>query len=210
MELKKIHAHIVKLSLSHSNFMVTNMLDLCDNNVNYATLLFQQLLQPNVFSYNAIIKTTPCDDLTGADNLFEEMTERDAISWNSLILGHARLGQIKSARKVFDEMYCRTIVSWTTMINGYVRVGCYVDALEILCEMQVAVIESDEISVISVLPACAQIWSLEVGKWIHNSQVLGDKRVLEENHSCKTHCNLEIVVVAMEQLLELEPEESEN
>ncbi|KAL2346878.1 hypothetical protein Fmac_000878 [Flemingia macrophylla] len=92
-----------------------------------------------------------------------------------------RLGQIKNARKVFDEMYCRTIVSWTAMINGYAKTGCYVDALEILCEMQVAGIEPDEISVISVLPACAQIWSLEVGKWIHNSQVLGDKMVFEED-----------------------------
>ena len=64
-------------------------------------------------------------------------------------------------------MPCRTIVSWTTMINGYARGGCYADALGIFREMQVVGIEPDEISVISVLPACAQLGALEVGKWIH-------------------------------------------
>ncbi|TKY74602.1 Pentatricopeptide repeat-containing protein [Spatholobus suberectus] len=242
-ELKKLHAHFVKLSLSQSNFLATKMLDLCDNlgHVDYATLLFQQLEDPNVFSYNAIIRTythnhkhslaitlfnqmltratksalpdkftfpfvikscagllchrlgqqvhahvckfgpnshaitenalidmyTKCGDLSGAYQVFEEMSERDAVSWNGLISGHARLGHMKSAREVFDEMPCRTIVSWTTMVNGYARAGCYVDALEIFCEMQVVGIEPDEISVISVLPACAQLGALEVGKWVH-------------------------------------------
>ncbi|KAG5018748.1 hypothetical protein AAZX31_06G076900 [Glycine max] len=240
-ELKKIHAHIVKLSLSQSNFLVTKMLDLCDNlsHVDYATMIFQQLENPNVFSYNAIIRTythnhkhplaitvfnqmlttksaspdkftfpfvikscagllcrrlgqqvhahvckfgpkthaitenalidmyTKCGDMSGAYQVYEEMTERDAVSWNSLISGHVRLGQMKSAREVFDEMPCRTIVSWTTMINGYARGGCYADALGIFREMQVVGIEPDEISVISVLPACAQLGALEVGKWIH-------------------------------------------
>nr|KYP70168.1 Pentatricopeptide repeat-containing protein At2g20540 family [Cajanus cajan] len=192
------------------------MLDLCDNlgHVVYATLLFQQLQNPNVFSYNAIIRTytynqkhslaigifnqmltyatkstlpdmftfpfgikscagllclrlgqqvhahlckfgtkshaitdnalidmyTKCSDMSGAYQVFEEMTELDAVSWNSLISGHARLGQMKR---------------------------CYVNALEIFREMQVVGIEPDEISVISVLPACAQLGALEVGKWIH-------------------------------------------
>lgn len=58
-QLKKIHAHIIKLSLSQSNFLVTKMVDSCDNigHIGYATSLFQQLLHPNIFSYNAIIRT---------------------------------------------------------------------------------------------------------------------------------------------------------
>ncbi|KAF7817152.1 pentatricopeptide repeat-containing protein [Senna tora] len=246
-QLKKIHAHIVKLSLSQSNFLVTKMLDVCDNcgDVDYATLLFEQLVEPNVFSYNAIIRTyshnhlysfaitvfkkmmrhprnstenlmlpdrftfpflikscagllyhslgqqvhaqickfgttshcitenalidmyTKCDDLKSAYKVFDQITDRDAISWNSLIFGHARLGQMESAKALFDKMPCRTIVSWTTMISGYARIGCYVDALEIFRQMQIVGIDPDEISIVSVLPACAHLGALEVGKWIH-------------------------------------------
>ncbi|XP_028802268.1 pentatricopeptide repeat-containing protein At2g20540-like [Neltuma alba] len=246
-QLKKIHACIVKLSLTQSNFLVTKMVDVCDicGDTDYATLLFQQLIEPNAFSYNAIIRTyshnylyrlaistfkqmmrhprklaenpispdrftfpflikscagllcyrlgqqihaqlckfgthslcttenalidmyAKCDDLTTAYKVFQLMTNRDAISWNSLIYGHARLGQMESAKALFDEMPCRTIVSWTTMIAGYARVGCYSDALKIFREMQMVGIEPDEISIVSVLPACAQLGALEVGKWIH-------------------------------------------
>ncbi|XP_057736995.1 pentatricopeptide repeat-containing protein At2g20540 [Arachis stenosperma] len=247
-ELKKIHAHVVKLSLSQSNFVITKMLDCCDkfSNVNYATLLFEQLVEPNVFSYNAIIRAlthnqehylaitvfkrilmreerisdkvpispneftfpfvikscsvlslrclgeeihgqvwkfglksnsvtenalidmyTKFGDLRNAHKVFEEMTEPDAVSWNGLIFGYARLGQMESARVLFDEMPCRTIVSWTAMISGYCGIGCYGDALDIFRRMQMVGIEADEISVITVLPACAHLGALEVGKWIH-------------------------------------------
>ncbi|XP_058780665.1 pentatricopeptide repeat-containing protein At2g20540-like [Vicia villosa] len=243
--LKKIHAHIIKLSLSQSNFLVTKMIDSCDNisHIGYATSLFQQLIHPNIFSYNAIIRThahnrhhslaitffiqmlarssksvfpdkftfpfvikscagimcgslgiqvhglvfkfgvdsgnitgnalidmyTKCGDLNliNACKVFEEMGHRDVISWNSLIFGYVRLGQMKSARELFDEMPVRTIVSWTTMVTGYARAGCYAEALGVFREMQMVGIDPDEISIIAVLPACAHLGALEVGKWIH-------------------------------------------
>ncbi|PQM34275.1 pentatricopeptide repeat-containing protein [Prunus yedoensis var. nudiflora] len=91
----------------------------------------------------------------------------DVVSWNSLLSGYARLGQMRRARGVFEEIPNKTIVSWTAMISGYTRIGCYADALDIFRQMQVLGIEADEISIVSVLPACAQLGALEVGKWIH-------------------------------------------
>ncbi|GLU01399.1 hypothetical protein SLE2022_187090 [Rubroshorea leprosula] len=244
-ELKKIHALIIKYSLSQSSFLVTKMVDVCDNSgdVKYAASLFKQVIEPNVFLFNALIRAyahnnfytlavavykkmlrhepaenplfpdrftfpfvikscagltnhslgkqthahvcklgpkshsmtenalidmyTKCDNLTDAYKVFEEMTDRDVISWNSLISGHVRLGQMSKARAMFDDMPNRSIVSWTLMISGYAQTGCFADALVVFRLMQMVGIEPDEISIISVLPACAQLGALELGKWIH-------------------------------------------
>ncbi|KAK2661157.1 hypothetical protein Ddye_007690, partial [Dipteronia dyeriana] len=245
-ELKKIHTQIVKYSLSQSNFLVTKMVDVCDNkgDLEYASLLFKKVNQPNLFLCNALIRaythnhlyreavdvykqmlTDPkleknsispdkftfpfvtkscaglmccllakqvhahvckfgpkshsitenslmdmyikCDDISDADKIFDEMTERDVISWNSLISGHVRVGQMRRARALFDEMPYKTIVSWTAMISGYTRIGYYGDALDVFRKMQMVGIEPDEISIVSVLPACAHLGALELGTWIH-------------------------------------------
>ncbi|XP_062113622.1 pentatricopeptide repeat-containing protein At2g20540-like [Humulus lupulus] len=244
-ELKKIHAHVVKFSLSQSNFLVTKMVDFCEKSaeVEYASLLFEQVAERNVFLYNAMIKVythsymyslamvlykqmvrnikaessifpdrftfpfvikscagLPCinlgrqvhgqvckfgsnshsitcsslmdmyikfDSLTDAQKVFDEMSERDEISWNSLISGYARLGKMRRARELFNEMPNKTIVSWTAMISGYTKIGCYSDALDVFRKMQKLGIEFDEVSIISVLPVCAQLGALEIGKWIH-------------------------------------------
>ncbi|KAB1204476.1 hypothetical protein CJ030_MR8G028128 [Morella rubra] len=268
VKLKKIQAHIVKLSLSQSNFLLTKMVDVCDNigNIEYASLLFKQVVKPNGFSYNAMIRAythhhqygvaitlyqnmlrdpqtdnpiwpdkftfpfvikcsagllchflgqelhaqvckfgpksnliienalidmyTKCYNFIDAHKVFERMTERDTISWNCLLFGHVRLGQMRRARAIFDDMPDKTIVSWTTLISGYARIGCYVDALDVFRRMQVVGIEPDEISIVSVLPACAQLGALEVGKWIH---MYSDKNGL----SCKTNiCNALIEMYA--------------
>ncbi|XP_027183474.1 pentatricopeptide repeat-containing protein At2g20540 [Coffea eugenioides] len=243
--LKRVHSQMVKFSLAQSNFLVTKMVDICVQigEIQYASLLFRQVLEPNIFLCNAIIRaytnkqmylltinvykqmlkqpqgeepifpdkfTYPfvlrscggllnvclgkqvhghvckyglrsnrviensmldmyvkCDDMREAHKLFDEMGERDVISWNSLISGHIKLGHLRRARSLFDEMPNKNIVSWTAMISGYTKLGCYGDALDVFRRMQMVGVEPDWISLVAVLPACAQLGALEVGKWIH-------------------------------------------
>lgn len=56
--LKKMHAQMVKFSLSQSNFLVTKMVKICDQNgeIEYASVLFRQVLEPNIFLYNAMVR----------------------------------------------------------------------------------------------------------------------------------------------------------
>lgn len=57
--------------------------------------------------------------MSDAQKVFDEMADRDFVSWNTIVSGHARLGQMRKARDVFDSMAQKTIVSWTTLISGY-------------------------------------------------------------------------------------------
>ncbi|TKY72400.1 Pentatricopeptide repeat-containing protein [Spatholobus suberectus] len=42
--------------------------------------------------------------LVDAQILFDEMGHRDLCSWNTMIAGYAKFGQLEVARKVFDEI----------------------------------------------------------------------------------------------------------
>ncbi|WOL16051.1 hypothetical protein Cni_G24833 [Canna indica] len=255
-ELKRVHARIVVCALSQSCFLSTQIVSICSANrrLDYAALVFNQIVEPNIFLYNEMIKAhtkschfsnaiglyremtrhsriiadrftypfvvkacggllaldlgrqfharvsksglesnsiiqnsliemyTKCDDLFDAHSLFDEMLERDVISWNMLITAHAKLGQMRKARSLFNTMPSRTVVSWTALISGYTSIGCYSDAIEVFHQMQLEGLEPDDISIVSVLPACAHLGALELGKWIH--AFCSKHKLLEKTFIC--------------------------
>ncbi|XP_043698966.1 pentatricopeptide repeat-containing protein At4g21065-like [Telopea speciosissima] len=75
-------------------------------------------------------------------------------------------GGIEFARKVFDEMPKLNPVTWTAMIGGYARLGRSTDAVGLFRRMQIAGVRPDEVTMVSVLSACADLGALELGKWI--------------------------------------------
>uniref|UniRef100_A0A7N0U3N9 Pentatricopeptide repeat-containing protein n=1 Tax=Kalanchoe fedtschenkoi TaxID=63787 RepID=A0A7N0U3N9_KALFE len=61
--------------------------------------------------------------LKDALQVFDEMPQRDAVSWNLTIKGCLDCGELDAAVRLFDEMPGKNIVSRTTMMNGYLRFG---------------------------------------------------------------------------------------
>ncbi|KAG6417881.1 hypothetical protein SASPL_120078 [Salvia splendens] len=53
--------------------------------------------------------------------VFDEIRERNVISWNSLLWGYVKCGDLAMALSVFDEMPEKDVVSWTSMVSGYAR-----------------------------------------------------------------------------------------
>ncbi|KAM0968504.1 hypothetical protein ACFX1Q_017665 [Malus domestica] len=58
-----------------------------------------------------------------AQKLFDEMSVRDVVSWNTLVSGYCSSGQVEKARWVFDGMEEKTLFSWSTMISAYAKAG---------------------------------------------------------------------------------------
>ncbi|XVF87230.1 hypothetical protein PTKIN_Ptkin18bG0102000 [Pterospermum kingtungense] len=75
--------------------------------------------------------------LCDAIQLFERIPVRDTVSWNSMIKGCLRCGDLVMAKKLFDEMPGRNVVSWTTMLNGYLQFGKIEVAEKLFLEMPV-------------------------------------------------------------------------
>ncbi|KAL5559329.1 hypothetical protein UlMin_035540 [Ulmus minor] len=54
------------------------------------------------------------------------------------------------------------------MLGGYARQGLSTDAVQLFREMQIEGVLPDEITMVSVLSACADLGALELGKWIES------------------------------------------
>lgn len=100
--------------------------------------------------------------------MFDEMSQRDLCSWNTVISGYSRAGRLKEARRLFDEMLERDNFSWTAMISGYVRHDRPRDALGLYRVMQRAEGSTcNRFTISSALAASTAIQSLRLGKEIH-------------------------------------------
>ncbi|KAG6517565.1 pentatricopeptide repeat-containing protein At1g59720, chloroplastic/mitochondrial-like [Zingiber officinale] len=80
---------------------------------------------------------------------------------------YTKCENIPSARAVFDEIPQRNLFSWSAMIGGYARVGLVNQALQLFREMQEAGVVPDEVTMASVISACAKAGALDLGRWLH-------------------------------------------
>lgn len=100
--------------------------------------------------------------------LFDEMPVRDVVTWNSMIAGFFRREDVEKGRELFDRMPERSVVSWNTVIGGYAQNGRAVEALSLFRQMQCECrFPANEVTLVSVLSACAQAGALEIGRWVH-------------------------------------------
>lgn len=102
-----------------------------------------------------------------AQGVFDRMHGRNIVSWNALIRGYAKVGNLDAAQKLFDGMENRDVISWTTMITGYSQANQFTEAVKLFIQMMVAKVKPDEITVASVLSACAHVGLFDVGEAVH-------------------------------------------
>ncbi|OAY47120.1 hypothetical protein MANES_06G053800v8 [Manihot esculenta] len=105
-------------------------------------------------------------ELGNARLVFEKSSMRDAVSFTALITGYASRGFLDKARELFDEIPIRDVVSWNAMIAGYAQSGRSEEALAFFQEMLRTNVTPNMSTMISVLSACAQSGSLEVGNLV--------------------------------------------
>ncbi|XP_016164249.1 pentatricopeptide repeat-containing protein At4g35130, chloroplastic-like [Arachis ipaensis] len=104
--------------------------------------------------------------IDSAVKLFEEMPLPDLVSWNSMVDAKCRL--LSYAEKIFDSISSKNIVAWNAMIGAYALNGQPIQAFDslenILKDDKLAV---DNVTLINLLPSCAQLGAVLQGKTIH-------------------------------------------
>eukprot|EP01018_Ginkgo_biloba_P013192 Gb_32452 [translate_table: standard] len=125
--------------------------------------------QSDAFVESALVDMyTKCRCFEKARHLFDKMSRRDVVSWNSMIAGYAQNGHVDEALNLFQKMPNPNVVSWTTMIAGFTQNGQSVEALKIFRQMQLARVNPDTKTFACILPACANLAALEQGMEIHD------------------------------------------
>ncbi|KAM7278402.1 hypothetical protein ACFE04_005536 [Oxalis oulophora] len=111
---------------------------------------------------------TSCGGMGDAMKVFDEMRKRDVIIWNLVICGFCKTGNVDMGLYLFRQMSERSAVTWNSMISSLSQSGRYPEALQLFQEMREQCLELDEATIVSVLPACARVAAIDVGKWIHS------------------------------------------
>ncbi|KAK2967525.1 hypothetical protein RJ640_001633, partial [Escallonia rubra] len=91
-----VHGHVVKLGFDSSVFVLNTLLDFyakCSQTLDFAC------------------------------RVFEEMPEKDVVTWNTMISAYMDIGEIDSAIKLFESMPERNIVTWNSVIGGLSKCG---------------------------------------------------------------------------------------
>ncbi|XP_057847995.1 pentatricopeptide repeat-containing protein At3g26782, mitochondrial [Cryptomeria japonica] len=89
----------------------------------------------------------------------------------ALIDMYAKCGTIQKACKLFDKIPQRDAVSWNAMIAGYTQNGLTEQALQVFKQTQLADVEPNSATFVSILPACAKMGALEQGMEIHQKAI---------------------------------------
>ncbi|KAJ1700163.1 hypothetical protein LUZ63_008675 [Rhynchospora breviuscula] len=106
-----------------------------------------------------------------AQKLFDEMPNRDLVSWNSILSMYAKASRIDSAHELFDRMPQRDSVSWTSMIVGFNQLGRFKDAIAMFLQMVRAGISPTQFTFTNVLSTCAVLEEAEIGRKVHSFAV---------------------------------------
>ncbi|KAK6249967.1 hypothetical protein SCA6_003972 [Theobroma cacao] len=134
----------------------------------FAKKAFEQMLEPNVVAWNAIVTACfRCGDVKGARKMFDMMPFTNSTSSNVMLAGFAKAGEMELAKKMFWEMKVKDDVSWSTMIVGFAHNASFCEAFGYFRELRRVGLRTNEVSLTGVLSGCAQAGAFEFGKIFH-------------------------------------------
>ncbi|CAN6438826.1 unnamed protein product [Victoria cruziana] len=167
---EEIHGHVFKEGFGSEVFVQTTLVDFYSSSgeIDRARKVFDEMTLRDSVAWTAMISGhAKAGDMESARNLFEVMPEKSTVAWNTMIAAYARSGDVDAAASLFRSMVDKDLVSWTTMIYCYSQNKCFKKAVIEFERMQQAGVDPDEVTLSTVLSACAHLGALEIGKKIH-------------------------------------------
>ncbi|OMP08700.1 hypothetical protein COLO4_06195 [Corchorus olitorius] len=117
---------------------------------------------------NALVSVyVNCGLMFEARKLFDEINQKDELSWTTMVTGYVKNDELDAARELVDGMTEKLSVTWNAMISGYVHKGRYEEALDMFRKMYSMGIKMDEFTYTSIISCCTHAGLFQLGKQVH-------------------------------------------
>lgn len=112
-----------------------------------------------------------CSGLRDARSLFDEMPERNLVSWNVMLNGYSKAGLVDKAKDLFEKIPDKDVISWGTMIDGFIQMDCLHEALETFHAMLQTGLGPNEVMLVNLISACGRRAAIGDGRQLHGTTI---------------------------------------
>lgn len=142
-----------------------------------SVLLYKKMrdlgVRPDEFTYPFVVKAIsqlgvlPCGVSLHA-HVLKNGFECLGIVATELVMMYMKFGELSSAEFLFESMQVKDLVAWNAFIAVCVQTGNSAIALEYFNKMCADAVQFDSFTVVSMLSACGQLGSLDIGEEIYD------------------------------------------
>ncbi|KAG7583070.1 Pentatricopeptide repeat [Arabidopsis suecica] len=135
-------------------------------------------LKPDAFTLSSVLPifSEYVDVIKGKEihgYVIRKGIDADVYIGSSLVDMYAKSARIEDSERVFSHLYRRDSISWNSLVAGYVQNGRYNEALSLFRQMVAAKARPGAVAFSSVIPACAHLATLHLGKQLHGYVLRG-------------------------------------
>ncbi|KAL8127132.1 pentatricopeptide repeat-containing protein At1g19720 isoform X1 [Apium graveolens] len=176
----ELHCIAIKVGYAGSVLVgnsLVGMYSKCDK-LEAAEEVFEKITGKDVYTYNSMIGGYIQAGYCGkAHDLFTRMRDSgvqpNVVTWNVMIAGYIQNEDEDQAMDLFHKMekdgsIKRDTATWNALISGHVQNGNKNKALSIFRQMQSSCVGPNSVTILSILPACADVISAKIVKEIHS------------------------------------------
>nr|AYM00561.1 pentatricopeptide repeat protein [Salvia miltiorrhiza] len=143
-----------------------------DGAFNFFARMKHDAVEPVIYNYSYLLKACAdnFDSRRGREihaQLVLSGLSANLYAMTSLMNLYAKCGAVQDACKMFERMPVRDLVCWNTVIAGFAQNGMPKKALDLVVRMQEEGHSPDLVTVVSILPAIADLGDLRIGRSIH-------------------------------------------
>ncbi|XP_020582149.1 putative pentatricopeptide repeat-containing protein At3g11460 [Phalaenopsis equestris] len=179
-DLKRLHALLLTHGLISRLDLATKVVFLAytlSSTMAYARNLFDTTPHRDSFLWNTLIRGS-CSVISAIGegkqahcNIVKNGLDINIFAQSSLITMYFHSGEISDAELIFGEMGERSMVSWTAMVAGYAQNCIFRKAVSVFQQMVDSGVRFNEITLVSILPACSELGFFSLGRSIHGFMI---------------------------------------